>query len=695
MAIINPEDMDTVIGILTDQQRLYFVPSFQRPYAWKAKQVDDLMHDMRKAYNFEGSHYLAAFHFLDYDPANGEHPLANFAQHAQGILAQGLQAGQLMTAAGAVDILAVIDGQQRLTTLFLLAHLLYYHLHLDNPLFHRHVFEVQPLGGHAIPRLILGNSGDHGFMMGLVNCAWNPNDPLPQPSNAAQTRMKESFEKMRGWFAQGDWDWVNFFTSTHFRVLRAKLDLDYGLTAFMTLNDRGIDLTILEKLKALLMQFVYDASRAHEPEADDLIDVLHHVFGALYLVIDRCIHVGLFSESKADDDAVKLISCYLRLDTDGAAIWQGPDQAYENFFRQILLDAAVADIPGIVQPWCNRLRELADQLGHLLECINGAVDGAVPSLHFDGFLLKDDYHATVISLGLQPHLLALLLRFRSQFHAEWHQRFPVTPNPFPMPIHELLDNIAARARGIDPAPPQALFDYISHLREAECAPRLELSMIEIVERMQLVNWNMGHRWYAGFRDTSNTMGQLPQAQDGINLWLGWCSCNGFVSDILDSPKDPNIRYLLKEMERKLTAHHNLHRRPLPNNISTGAITLEHIFAQNIHAPQNQGFPGFQAYLIADFTEFVQKVLWRSGNFTWLSEAAGIALGNQPPHIKAAHYQNCPGHPAGGATNVCSDILITHEAGGLMVQLGLHHPSFRFYIEARCAELALFAVRRFC
>jgi hypothetical protein len=270
---------------------------------------------------------------------------------------------------------------------------------------------------------------------------------------------------------------------------RVRLDPDHGLTAFMTLNDRGKDLTILEKLKALLLQFVYDAYRAKVDNAAPLIARLHTVFGQFYAVVDRCIHVNLFSNTKADDDAVKLISCYIRLDRDAIAIWQGPDQAYEEYFRHKLLNVPVGKIPVIMQPWCDGIEQLADQLSHLVEYIDcPSPYDAIQSLHFPGFTLPEDYCATLISLGLQPHLLALLLKFRSQFGVEWHQRFPGPANNLSLiPIQGLLNDVEQRARAVQPPSPQALFDYIESFRSSDCTPRKEISMIEVVERMQLVN----------------------------------------------------------------------------------------------------------------------------------------------------------------------------------------------------------------
>jgi hypothetical protein len=684
---ILPQQFSTVLDLLTDPTVVYFIPTFQRPYAWGAMQIEDLGRDMEKAQQFNGHHYLSAIHLLEHYPANPDVRLQDFAGHAHEVFAQAMQNGALLTNnMNPVRVYAVVDGQQRLTTLFLLAHI-YYHSR-GNPA-NRQSLEAQTLAGHSIPRLIQTTVDDHAFMMGIVEHIWNPTQPLPVPLSRSQARMLDSFKIMHAWAEQPR---IDFLISLNFRTSAIVLDVDYGLTAFMSLNDRGKPLTVLEKLKALLLQFVYEAHRAQIFGAQPLINVLHSTFGDLYRVVDRCLHVELFGEG--DYEAVRLISCYIRLDSDAAAIWQGADQAYESFFRNGLWEAKIAAIPSLVGGWVDRVREVATQLDHLVDCITNRppVQGQ-PSLHIPGFPLSTDYRAVLLSLGLQPHLLALLLKFRAQYGAvEWHERFAVAARAFDLqPIQHLLNDIANRAGVLQPPSPLALGAYIAQLLEREIQPKPEMSMLEIVERMQMVDWNLGSRRKQGFVYYWGAMANQQGPADCIQQWLGWRSCDDFVSSILNRHVEANLRYLLKEGERDQGG--DLYTMPFQPNISTGIISLEHIFAQNIEA--HPGFLGFHAYGIADRAEYQEKVLWRSGNFTLLSEYANPAAGNATPEIKGAHYANCPGHPALTGNNLCSDIGITYKAGTEMVALGNHLPSFRLYIEARCAELALFALKRFC
>jgi len=129
---------------------------------------------------------------------------------------------------------------------------------------------------------------------------------------------------------------------------------------------------------------------------------------------------------------------------------------------------------------------------------------------------------------------------------------------------------------------------------------------------------------------------------------------------------------------------------------TAAVELEHIFAQNIEEDFSFNQIGqFPELGIVDRFEYESNVLSRSGNYTWLPQNANASLGNQLPNVKAAHFRQCPGHPPNSGKNVCSEITITRKVGEDLGKLGAEYRCFRLYIEARCAELALFAVRRFC
>jgi hypothetical protein len=444
-------------------------------------------------------------------------------------------------------------------------------------------------------------------------------------------------------------------------------------------------LTVLEKFKSLLLEFAFDA------KANDLIQSLHTVFANLYSVLDTCTFRGLFSPgSDGDEQLMQVISCYLRMKEDSKAIWQSGETAYTGYFRATLLETSVPAVPALIQTWLTGMKELADQLQDLETYLSGG-RGSQPSIHFPKhFLLSDDYCVTLISLGLQPHLLALLLKFRAICHCDWHQRFPV-PAPVGLqldkPISDLIDAVRKSAQGM----PQLLLDYLNTLAQDHWYPHDRLSMLEVVERMQLFNWNLGRHWYQGFVDMCLAT-QRPGMKPGdfVTQWATWCSAAEFTKNVLIGYNEPNFKFLLKEYERSFGGNlHGLHQGMPPID----DLEWEHIFAQNCDANEHfNTLGGFGAFGFIDRDDFDQNMLWRSGNFTWLSKSANDSLGNKPPNIKAAHYQGCPGHPNG--QNMCSNIGIVRKLGGQINALGTSFPAYRRLLEARCAEIAIFALKRF-
>jgi len=120
------------------------------------------------------------------------------------------------------------------------------------------------------------------------------------------------------------------------------------------------------------------------------------------------------------------------MDQDGKSLWQAGETAYAEYFRATLLETlktSASDVCDLIDKWLGGIKELADQLPYLEQYLSGS-PGGTPSIHFPkaSFSLSDDYCATLISLGLQPHLLALLLKFRAKYHHDWHKQFPIEDN---------------------------------------------------------------------------------------------------------------------------------------------------------------------------------------------------------------------------------------------------------------------------
>ncbi len=277
--LIRPQHFTSVLEALTDRDTVYVVPSFQRPYAWTTIQILDLLRDIEKA-SPNGVHYLSAIYLIPLKMAQTNDELAEFFDGNNKdleLLRQYAQNDVLQTHERILlKVYAVVDGQQRLTTLFLLAQI-YAAIQQDRDF--QSALTVRLQGGREVPRLIQNPTTDHEFMMSLVPRIFKGERPCA--ARQSQRRMLENVDAMKNW-ASSHLAELQFLASPDFKTSAIELEPRYGLTSFLTLNDRGKQLTVLEKLKSLLLQF---SSDAHDV---GLIHDLHAAFGSLYQILAGC-----------------------------------------------------------------------------------------------------------------------------------------------------------------------------------------------------------------------------------------------------------------------------------------------------------------------------------------------------------------------------------------------------------------------
>ena len=693
MKIIHSNQFESIFSILTDQEVIFIIPPFQRPYAWEERHVNDLFQDMIKASSLNGGHYLSTFYLIELDSSEFVNNNSVFLNLQDNVDLKKLRSAYVMDGTiqdkynSLIQLYIVVDGQQRLTSLFLLGHLF---AGLCNQNVFNKFYVTLRDGVTIIPRLIQHPSDDHRFFASLIQQLKLPSSSFNSPTTSSQSqkRMLSNAKLMMNW-GKSNVNALKFFSSQKFKTSVIQLEAEFGLTSFMTLNDRGKKLTNLEKLKSLLLQYAVNVNNIL------LTRQLHTEFGELYKTLDLCVHCHLFDDGEdGDDQLVRLLSCYLRMANDRDAIWQSSEAAYDNYFRAKLQNAAgnPVNVTTLISAWIKDIKEVIDQLQQLEGYLSGRLGASTPSLHnYPHCFVNDDYRVTLLSLRLQPHFLALLLKFRALYVREWHVRFPITAHYNPalvQPIQTTILDIQNRSQG----QPAVLTNFLDKLSRHDWIPRTEISMLEVVERMQVLNWNMGSRWNATFVNYCNSTFSIS-VNDFIQQWANWCSVKDFVEDILFRFNETNLKFLLKEQERRLGG--NLHFS-LPSYISSSnKLELEHVFAQNVDGdPHFIALGGFSAFGIIDRYDFDQNILWRSGNLVWLSETANKALGNDTPDIKAPHYCGCSGHPAGTSDNVCLSINIVRNLGSELSKLGVHYSAYRLYVEARSVELAIFGLDRF-
>ena len=195
------------------------VPSYQRDYAWKERNIDELFADVEEALEV-GGHYLGTF-----------------------ILSQQSTSAPVF----------VVDGQQRLTTLTMLLDALIGSLeNADIRTVMRSTYIQHPLTGYKFQ--VLGENKDFfEAMLAKQN---------PEPTSAGQTRLSKAYQHIRlrvqDLVKQGGQplllQWLT--TLTRMEVLEfIERDEGKAIRMFQTVNDRGVPLAKMDIVKSLLVYY--------------------------------------------------------------------------------------------------------------------------------------------------------------------------------------------------------------------------------------------------------------------------------------------------------------------------------------------------------------------------------------------------------------------------------------------------------
>ena len=404
-----------------DPQTVFIIPTFQRPYAWIKKQLDDLQNDILQAHRLatsgsKGHHYFSPIHVVPLKPddalQSGDwstqlHQYLHDSDDLQG-LRRSTNFGSFVDNLGnPLDVYLVIDGQQRLTTFYFLFHFLYRGSPV-NPL------SIVLPNGQSIPRLIQNPSNDHDYMKHLLHHVLTGSSAMSFPKAAntqAQKRMRNAIEHIEGWEISNRLG--AFIRAINLKSIVITLEPEYGLTSFLTLNDRGKPLTVLEKFKALLLE-----SDLYE-NGSKLAHTIHNTFGDLYLLLDQSADSGLFPEGEKGDEAlVQCLSTYIRIGEDVNAPDQSAETAYQYFRTQLMASARAGQSGQLLHTWITSIDELRPQIRRLNEYLLCQVPAATsPSMICTKRTLQDDYNIVVRSLGLS--FRSLSIRTSDSLEKKW------------------------------------------------------------------------------------------------------------------------------------------------------------------------------------------------------------------------------------------------------------------------------------
>ncbi len=278
--------MDNTLSLPTlFNQRIFRIPDYQRGYAWEKEQVGELLEDLWLL-NAPRRHYAGTIVLCQLPDAPVEMGSdgTTYATHA------------------------VVDGQQRLTTIVLLLNELSRALEAYPDFadlaqgIRKNYVETKSLDKWSIYKLSLNGKADDFFKASIL-----PETPrVEEPQLRAAARLRDAKKQIADYLRRGDESeeehrqlltaWHGKLTQLlHFNLYEVEKEAEVGII-FEVMNDRGKPLTELEKVKNYLLY----ASRSldvAESASDGLGDAVNRAWG---VILENLMAAGLGSRGYED-----------------------------------------------------------------------------------------------------------------------------------------------------------------------------------------------------------------------------------------------------------------------------------------------------------------------------------------------------------------------------------------------------------
>jgi Protein of unknown function DUF262 len=248
------------------------IPPYQRSYAWEGRQWEDLWADVSDALDMDSDHFF-------------------------GTLVLRKLENRLDSVGRSITAYELVDGQQRLTTTLLLILAMYSELcdHQGDLASQRAVGQAlwtDFLEKDGVSRLELAGVNSE-FFKRLVQHVHKGTIP-PDDSRSTNQRLNSCLDffrlRLKARLAATS-DLLRFaaFLRNKLLVLRFVTgDEEFAIKTFQAVNDRGLQLTLLDKTKSLLM--FYATKYLATDKA--LIAIIQDAFGQVYEAFDKSMELA-------------------------------------------------------------------------------------------------------------------------------------------------------------------------------------------------------------------------------------------------------------------------------------------------------------------------------------------------------------------------------------------------------------------
>ena len=243
--------MQTKVSDVFSSNNLFSIPNYQRDYAWGKQNVDDLWEDLEEAKAVS-------------EDKNNSNEMGHFL-------------GTIVLAKRDDGVYDIIDGQQRATTIYLLRYAL--NALKNNPQYNINIF----LDDDGKSRLQVTKQNSD-FFAKLLKQADNKkiDDSLDEEAiTSGQKKLYEVFKEIWAKIGNFTHEEASSYLSVLDNMVLMRLEeknAGRAIRMFQTVNDRGVPLSLLDKLKALLI--LYSNKFCNE----ELDDKINKIFGDIFKI---------------------------------------------------------------------------------------------------------------------------------------------------------------------------------------------------------------------------------------------------------------------------------------------------------------------------------------------------------------------------------------------------------------------------
>ena len=250
------------------EKRLFRIPHYQRAYSWRRAERQDMFKDIQKLKDRPGSsHFMATV--------------------------VGLRRDTVPIVTDEYDVIEIVDGQQRLTTLVILLKVIAQELEASltdddkaalttEARLERELQELLVKQDELSLILLQTNHDRSQHFANFLRDGTSP--PISEAQTLADRELLRAIHEGKSFVKKwGDpTELLRLLKNQLYFIFHETHDEEAVYTVFEVLNNRGLEVSWLAKLKSRLMEVVFETDQGNNSE---YIDELHRIWGSFYGIV--------------------------------------------------------------------------------------------------------------------------------------------------------------------------------------------------------------------------------------------------------------------------------------------------------------------------------------------------------------------------------------------------------------------------